>query len=488
MMTEKFTSLPLWLLTLAIFTLLFFPYLFSNGMFMDGLLYATVARNLAQAPDFFADIFHLTYSETLLKEFYDQPPMAMWLQAVLFKLLGDSIYVERIYSFLTAITCMLLIILIWRTIYAGDDDGLEASWLPVFYWSIVPLVFWSFSNNMLENTLSVFSLAAVLFIFKGMTGRQYGYIYAGAAPCILAGFLSKGFVSMFPLASLGIYWLVKRDRPLSEALKVFAIFIVCTALIFAAFFAFESSRTYFENHLKAQVLPSLKGELNTVADNRLMVPRRLFKELLPLMAFSLIFLAVRSRAKIETGGAGKTEWFWIILLIAVSASFPIMLSYKQRGYYLVPSLPWYALAIAILAQPTVSALTQRLYANARAYKIVYRLALVFAGVALAYSLSQIGNYRRDADRIGDSQMIAATIAPQKILTVHKALAEDWNLFGYLARNHHVSLETSRLTDYFLAEKGSSEIPEGYALVDIPTTRYLIYRRQTDAQDASSYGQ
>ena len=75
--------------------------LFQNGMFVDGILYATVSRNLALGDGTFWDPF---VSKTFMQHFHEQPPLVFWLQALLFKLDSHSIYPERIYSF-----CFLLL-------------------------------------------------------------------------------------------------------------------------------------------------------------------------------------------------------------------------------------------------------------------------------------------------------------------------------------------------------------------------------------------
>lgn len=476
-MSSYLKSLPLWLITGSIFLLLFFPYLFSNGMFMDGLLYAAVSRNLAEMPDFLGNLFKLSYTDTLLKEFYDQPPLAMWLQALMFRILGDSIYVERAYSFLAALSCVLLISLLWRLVYDSEEAGLDVSWLPVLYWSVIPLVFWSFSNNMLENTLAVFALLAVYCALKGLTGGKHLYIYVGSSLAIFLAFLAKSFVGLFPLATIPIYWLIKRDVPLATALKIFVKFFLCTVIIFVLFFSFESSRHFFKENLNAQIIPSMKGELNTVAGKRFHLLQRLAKELLPLLAFSLIFWGCKVRMNLSTGAQLKKEWFWIFLLLAVSGSFPIMLSFKQKGYYLVPSFAFYAIAFAILVQPTVHLVMRRLYESGSVYGFIKWFSFIFLFCSIGFSISQIGKVRRDADRLTDLQLVSQAIQPVRLISLHASLAQDWNLIGYLARNHKVSVVWTNLTDFYLVEKGCADIPASYSVVELPTIKYQLLKKE-----------
>ena len=66
---------------------------------MDGLYYATIAKNLANG---LGSFWQLYFTE-LDGVFYGHPPLAMGLQSILFSIFGDSIYIERAYSFSTFI-------------------------------------------------------------------------------------------------------------------------------------------------------------------------------------------------------------------------------------------------------------------------------------------------------------------------------------------------------------------------------------------------
>ncbi len=100
--------------------------LFSDGMFMDGLLYAGISRNMAEGMGSFWKPF---LSQTLYPEFYEHPPLALGLQAVFLKLVGDSIYVERFYSLATHFIMGYLMILIWKKV----THETRYSWVPLLF-------------------------------------------------------------------------------------------------------------------------------------------------------------------------------------------------------------------------------------------------------------------------------------------------------------------------------------------------------------------
>jgi len=104
-------QLPFWIFTASIFIILICPTLFQDGMFMDGIQYACVAKNLANGTGSF---WHPFLSETWWKAgsnyFMEHPPLIYGIQAQFFKLLGNSLYTERIYSLITGLLTAIMIV------------------------------------------------------------------------------------------------------------------------------------------------------------------------------------------------------------------------------------------------------------------------------------------------------------------------------------------------------------------------------------------
>ena len=71
------------------------PRLAHRGMFLDGITYASIARNLAEGRGRFWEPF---YTATIYPAFHEHPPLAFWLQSLWFRALGDHLFVERAYS------------------------------------------------------------------------------------------------------------------------------------------------------------------------------------------------------------------------------------------------------------------------------------------------------------------------------------------------------------------------------------------------------
>ena len=157
---------PFWLLTFTLLIGLTLPTLIKDGMFMDAVLYTSVSHNLSMGiGSFWFPQFSL-HNIAGLSSFHEQPPLVFGIQAIFFKLFGDSLYVERFYTFLTMCITALLINMLWKEIYRKNEAMRKFGWLPIILWITIPICFWSYSNNMHENTMGIFTLCAVLLIFK----------------------------------------------------------------------------------------------------------------------------------------------------------------------------------------------------------------------------------------------------------------------------------------------------------------------------------
>ena len=136
-----------------------FKDIFSNGMFLDGLIYSTVSRNMA---DGLGTFWNPHFTSTLLSDFHEHPPLAFGIQSIFFTILGESRYVDKLYSVITVVISGYVILKIWKTL------GYKNGWFPMLIWLVTPTVFWASYNNLLENTLTIFTSLSILFYLKNI--------------------------------------------------------------------------------------------------------------------------------------------------------------------------------------------------------------------------------------------------------------------------------------------------------------------------------
>ena len=138
------------LLLVLVCLLLMGPRLVQHGMFVDGLTYVSIARNMAEGLGNFWQPF---YSEALYEQFYEHPPLALWLESLLFRLFGDHFWVERLYCTLAIAGTILLIRQLWRQLFSTEVAFIR--WWPfaALLWVLNEDVYLSYPGNMLEFIL-----------------------------------------------------------------------------------------------------------------------------------------------------------------------------------------------------------------------------------------------------------------------------------------------------------------------------------------------
>ncbi len=467
--------LPFWLATISLFAALILPTLLKDGMFMDGLFYSVLSRNLAEGRGTFWNP-HLT--ETLYNTFHEHPPLVFGIQSLFFRIFGDHLLVERFYSLLTAIITGCFITLIWKEIFKQKTELASLSWLPFLFWIIIPLTHWSYRNNMLENTMGVFTIVAVFVFIKGLSSNRKIFLHLTLAGfLILLGFLCKGFVALFPLAVVALYWLIFKNTSFSK-MTVYSLMLCFVVLLLLSLILLDAeAHQSLLKYLDGQVVRSLKGERGLVGE-RYHIIQTLFTELLPVMILTTIMLIPAKLRKINMSGIGiHKKWMLLLFGIGVSASFPIMISAKQLGFYAVPSFPYFAIGFAIIAAPDLNELLQRANPENKWFRMCMWASSILLIFVIAFSMLQVGKIGRDHDKLRDIYTIGRILPRDSIISICPSMRGDWSLHGYFARYFNISLDhTEKEYKYYLTDKScDGSLSEEYSKIELPTNIYNLYR-------------
>ncbi|MES1255968.1 MAG: glycosyltransferase family 39 protein [Acidobacteriota bacterium] len=427
-------------LTAAVLFATLVPRLAQRGLFLDGLTYAAIARNLAIGQ---GHVWAPSYTATLYPVFYEHPPLAFWLQSLWFRALGDHAFVERIYAATTAIVTVVVLALTWRRVQRADPFAREYDWLPALFWVAVPVVSWSVVGNMLETTMALFSSAAILAFAVALDSSVLGGIVAGLASglCVGCAFLSKGPVGLFPLAAPVVFAFVPRPgrRVWAGWVGQWGAALACGLLLLAA----AGPRASLAHYVQQQVLASVAGQRET-SGSSLTIVRVLFEGVwLPMAgAYAVAVWAARTVVR-PSAATWREAGAWTALGLA--GTLPILLSSKQTGHYLVPAVPCFAIAAAMLARPTVAAALAAKVAHRRRLIECTSLAIVIAAVAAAW----LPALERDGQRIRDLDAIANVVPQGTTLGICPATMGDWGLHAWFERRFRVSLGVHAQSAWFL---------------------------------------
>ena len=418
------------LLTIAVFAAATVPRLAQRGMFVDGVTYASIARNLAEGRGTFWTPF---YTATLYPQFHQHPALGLWLQSLWFRALGDHLLVERAYSLTAAAITALLIAAIWRTI-ASETDERHCDWLPVAFWILVPVASWSIVGNLLETTVSLFTTAAVFAVIasgRAETTRTSLAWSIVSGLCVVAAVGTKGPVGLFPLAAPVFF---SRLRNRAHLWTVLVPQWATTFLAALIVWSFEESRASVLAYLSAQLLPAVGSRRGLTPDSFLIAKMLLQGVWLPMSILAAILMAAaRGVAPVPRHLRDQAGSF---LMLGLAGTLPILISTKQMGHYLVPAVPFHALAAACLVYPTVAPVAERLSRTRRHTLNLVGLAIVAGTIGASF----VPALERDGKRLANLSTMASAIPRSAVVGICESSSDDWGLHAWFERLFLVSLD------------------------------------------------
>jgi 4-amino-4-deoxy-L-arabinose transferase-like glycosyltransferase len=409
------------------------PRLGHRGMFLDGITYASIARNLAEGRGRFWEPY---YTATIYPAFHEHPPLAFWLQSLWFRALGDHMFVERAYSAAAAIVVAAAIAFTWRAVSSRGD-----AWVPVLLWISVPVVSWTIVGNMLETTVCVFVTIAVAAAVRGMTGTPLAAAIAGilSGVAVVCAVLSKGPVGLFPMAAPIALALVGEWR--RAALWCLAAQWVTIAACAAALMLSPAARASLARYVDQQVVAALAGR-REVSGNPLAILVTLVDGVWLPMAVVAIAIIAAARTSMKT---------WIkpllrdrhaaaaFIVIGLAGTLPIAISPKQTGHYLMPAVPFYAIGAAALIAPNADALATAISNRIRVALRAIAALLVIGSIAAIWlpALDRDPALIADLDRMEDVAPRGTTVG------ICPEANADWMLHAWFQRRFEMSLDAAQ---------------------------------------------
>jgi len=464
------------------------PPLLGRGGFIDSLLYASIARNLSLADWGAVD---LSFSDTLYHEFAEQPPLMFWLGSVWFRLLGDHAWTEKSFSLLIALLLVGCFHRFWRNLWAGTDNARGWGWWMLFM-CLIPGPLWGFSQFMLENPLT---LLTFLGVWSAM-GKGNLTAGAGLGLCTFLAFLTKGPPALFPLAAPVLLALchLRKPRPM---LIVTALSLSVFALLSAAGWLWQPLRAAMQGYWERQVHATFAGTRSAyepgVERTRLELLWTFAQEmLLPIVVLAIVYITHRvllrrnappESSTLHTAGMStpgfvtpklnhvEKKQALFFLLVAFSATAPLFVSPKLHPHYLIPSYPWWTLALTAVSlaflriQPLGSwgplSRRQGLYLN------VGIVLFLLICVSLAWGnrnkpVRDVG-LQRDLEEIVQVVRRSKPLCPCEGIGISRALHGQYSIWLYMQRYHKLSLYPNPTTRQcaVIVTKGSAP-PLGFS--------------------------
>lgn len=435
------SRLAIYICVLLITTTFILDRLIPEGLFLDGVTYAAISRNLAIGKGSFWSLRYWSSAG-----FHEHPPLMFGLQAIFFKLFGDHYWTEKLYCFIIWVATVFIIKKLW---YISENKAKYSSALPIIMWCLIPTITWGYTNNILDCTMALFDLLAVLCLYQGLAKASgftsWLWLKIGAL-FIFGAMLTKGPVGAFPLAVPGVYWLAyasKNSKLLGRAFLQTLFLLVVIAACYIILYQFPGPRSNFDLYLQWQLLAALHGQREVTGGSLgrfALVVDLVLELIIPVAIFLILFVVAKWRKIIPDKKNINRKYAVFFLLIGLCASLPMILSVKQRTFYLVPSLPYFVLAIATLAYPYYQALTDKWrigIKSIRSFKVITASLAILLCVYLGSKFGQIG---RNHEIIANMHQIEEHYPKGTVLGICPGQAVDYEFIAYVQRYNEIEIE------------------------------------------------
>ncbi len=451
---------------IAVFSFFFLPSLGQEGMFLDGTLYGCLARNMAIGQGSFWMPY---YTEAILKSFNGHSPLMFGIESIFFQLFGNAFWIERLFSLVLMIFLLVGVRLTWQNALPNFK---EKYWIPILFVLLMPVISWSFKNNMIENMVAVGAIFSVFFIQKALNQPKISFRYLFiAALFLLSAFLSKGLITLFPLATVAFYAVSHRDFSKRIIYSQFTFAGIFIGLIFLLFLISPAAQ---ENVL-GSVSAHLQVSQSSNTSNNWLILERLILEILPLVGLTLLAFGIgyqqNKKGKsilLKTADNQKKAWFWS--LVGLSGSLPILMSSKQSGYYIVPALPFLALGIAAFGVPIFSFFIKKINTKRAVQNGIKIVSILIFSLSIFLMFKNWNTYNRDQAMIEDIKLMSQYIDSKEVSIINENRS-NWQLIAYFQRYEYVSLFSKEEKTWLVLNKNTPVI-DGYEVVKLKAGEVL----------------
>lgn len=444
--------------------------LFSEGMFMDGLIYADIARNMSEGLGTF---WKPHFTQTFLPEFYEHPPLALGLQSLFFSVLGDTIYTERLYALTTYIIIGYTTVLIWESLTSEKKHG----WIPVFLWLTTAGVTWALTNNLLENTMSIFVNLSVLFYLWSTKKNLIFWLFLSGTALSL-GVLTKGFVCLYIWGVPFFFWAFRRNTSFTKTIISTISLILFTVLPIALLFLMsDSARNNMLSYLDIQVRRSIQN-VQTVDTRFAIIGEFLESASIPLVIVA-VFVIIAKALKLEKSLFTKNlRGFLMFTTITLSGVLPIMISLKQRDFYILTVYPLFSIGLAYYIYPIIKPVLANINYESRGFKVFKVLTIGMTLTSTILCFNTKNKLGRDKEMIQDSKAVINIVGENEVIGICPSIHSNWSLHGYFSRYGNVSLNKNQniLHPYYISTKDCHNeiITNNYKIVPLETNIFKLH--------------
>lgn len=407
---------------------------------MDGEIYAAIAHNMSEGNgNFWSPYFSIYY----FNPFQEHPPLSIYLHSKLYMLFGDYYWVDKLMGHLSLFLTGYYMV----KIYQFFTKTMQFSWVVLVLWFCTPLLFWATNHNILENLMTSFIVAGFYFSLKS-TVKSYFIIVSGIL--FLGAFLCKGVFSLYVLSIPFLLWLFLKKISFKKVIIYTLLLVLCHAIpLILLYYLNDDAKNFFDYYIDHQLLNSVKS-VQTV-NSRFHIWMDFFSNTaIALFLTLLIYLLLRKR-KTSLPFHYKKEILFIISL-SVLGILPIMISLKQREFYILSIYPFMAIGLGLLVTEKLKGLSvlSRLFTGK--IPLYFFIGCITLFILTIYLLPK-KTVGRDGQMLELVDYFKRQKKEKQLILSSIELQYNWTLQAYLVRegSHSLTSDTTE-ANFLLTDK------------------------------------
>lgn len=470
--------LPFRLFSGLFFTMLVLPVIVQDGMFMEGVMNSAIANNLTNGIGTWWFPRFSTLDADPGAFFHQYPPLVFWIQSFFFRVVGDGFFTERFYTLCCAGMTIYLIVVLWKRVGRVNLNVQYMEWLPLILWTLTPLTYWTFQNNMLENTGGIFILLSAICLFKyleSVRDQPYDLLALGGICIFLASF-SIGSRGVYPALIPILHWLFIRKHSFSKIIIDTWVILSIPTIIYLLLFIHEPAKQSLLQYFSESVS---RGEFMGIkTTEQLGILSRVFWEFWPHMLLAGLSLAWFQFRQIEWKKTlkGLGGYILFFLSLGVSGIIPILMMADQKEFHLSSTFPFFAIALALIIAPGWKRIIVKLDITKglfKSFKFVFASLILIVLIVSAFLWKEPS---RDTEVLNDINIIGKEAGKSVTIGIDPNLKEDWTLKAYLMRYYGISTDPLKARDQHIISAGKP-VNEGYERLDLSTNRYDLLKKK-----------
>ena len=300
-------------------------------------------------------------------------------------------------------------------------------------------------------------------------------------------FMIKGFGGLFPIFFPVLYWLmVRRERPLFPLFTTGVILAVWMVTLFVAVILSPEVYHHLYDYLHHQMIGGVL-HVKTVASHFYILYALLVQGIIPLsilVVLCLIRLKNRPfyrfmfywkyKEQLTADQLNRSKQGWFFMAMGFAGILPIMLGLKQQEFYIVPTLPFFAIAMSCLMYDLLEDWLLRM--DRVAQRVLMVLACIVFGAGLLLNLNSIHRTSQHQELLSDMRYILPCLEEgEQVCATHEVL-EMPEVAEYFYRYKEVVFSAEQ-GKHLLTLNGQQQRlgpNEDYLRMELPTARYKLY--------------